>query len=480
MTAPMQTTLYSFLGFLFVFLAVGLLSVRKSRKSAEDYLLASRDVGSCFAGLSGAATTASGFAFTGIVGFAYHAGFSASWLILGAVIGSMIAFFFTVRRLRTHSQRQGATSYSEFLTHNLGRGKRVVQVVIGLVTLVALSLYASGQLAAGSKALHVLFDWDYKMGAILGAIMVVLYCFAGGIRASIWTDVAQSVVMLAAVYVLMWVALSKVGGFGGLHDRLYAIDPAMVDWLPRDNPYGKVMFLLGWFFLGVGFIGFPHVMVRFMTVRKPKYAMQALLWYQGYYIVFYFAAVTVALTTRLLVDSAATGGTFDSELALPLLALDLLPPVLVGLVLAGIFASTISTADSLILSCTASLSRDLFTRWRDSYVFLKICTFLVTVFALGLALFGSQSVFSLILLSISIMSAAFAPILIVRVMRWPLDSLTALAMMAGGVGTVMWWRFAGLHIHVNDAFPGFMAALLSYGLMRIVLHFCKRIVRKKS
>lgn len=470
MTAATQTTLYSFLCFMFAFLVVGLLSVRKSRKSAEDYLLASREVGPCLAGLSGAATTASGFAFTGIVGYAYMAGFSASWLILGAVIGSILSFGFTVRRLRSLSQRQKTASYSEFLTGNIGKGRRAVQIVIGLVTLVALSLYASGQLAAGSKALHVLFGWEYGMGAILGAIIVVLYCFAGGIRASIWTDAVQSVVMLVAVYALMWVALSKVGGFSGLHDSLYAIDPKMVDWLPRDNPYGKVMFLLGWLFLGVGFIGFPHVMVRFMTVKKPKYAIRSLLWYQGYYITFYFAAVTVALTTRLLVSG---DGGFDSELALPLLAVDLLPPVLVGLVLAGIFASTMSTADSLILSCTASLSRDLFVKWKDSYIFLKSCTLFVTLFALGIALFASQNVFGLILLSISIMSAAFAPILVVRVMRWRLDAATALIMMSCGVGAVVFWRVTGLYKHVNDAFPGFAAAALAYAFIRLVLHFCK-------
>ena len=88
--------------------------------------------------------------------------------------------------------------------------------MLGTVSIVAVTLYATAQMTAGSKALFVLFGWDYSAGAILVAVMVLLYCWAGGIRASIWTDVAQIIVMYSAMALLMIVALNEMGGVWGL------------------------------------------------------------------------------------------------------------------------------------------------------------------------------------------------------------------------------------------------------------------------
>lgn len=172
--------LYSFLAFLAFFLFVGLLSVRRRRKSAEDYLLASREISPAFVGLSGAASTASGFGFTGIIGFGYMMGLPGAWFVFGAVFGSLIAFAIVTRRFRVFTQRRGVASYSEYLATGIGKNPRLLQTVIGLVSIFAVILYATAQLTAGSKALHVLFGWEYGAGAVLGAIIVVLYCFAGG------------------------------------------------------------------------------------------------------------------------------------------------------------------------------------------------------------------------------------------------------------------------------------------------------------
>ena len=147
---------------------------------------------------------------------------------------------------------------------------RWLHIVIGLISIIAVTLYATAQLTAGSKALHVLFGWEYGVGAVMGAIIVVLYCFAGGIRASIWTDVAQIIVMYGAMTLLAIVSLMHIGGFEGLYNGLAEIDPKLVTIFPQNNPFGPLLFILGWASLGFAFIGFPHVMVRFMTLEKTK------------------------------------------------------------------------------------------------------------------------------------------------------------------------------------------------------------------
>ncbi len=456
-----DTVIYSFLVFLAGFIFIGLLSVRARQKSAEDYLLAGRSVGPAFVGLSGAASTASGFGFTGIIGFGYVMGFAGAWFIFGIVCGSFIAFWLTSRRLRTYSQRRKSASYTEFLASGAQLDSRRLRLVLGLVGLFAVTLYATAQLTAGSKALHVLFGWDYNAGAIMGAIIVLMYCWAGGIRASIWTDVAQIIVMYGAMTILMAVSLNAIGGFAGLYGSLQAIDPQLVNWLPADNPYGPLLFILGCLSVGISFIGFPYVMVRFMTLKSPKETRKAIWWYEGSYAAFYVTAYIVALCTRVLVPDAAD---FDTELALPELAVEMLPAALVGVILAGIFAGTISTADSLVLSGTASLSRDVFHKYRESYIFMKLATLAVTAAALVTALYGTKSVFDLVMFVIALMGAGFAPLLLVRVMRWPITEKLALLMIVAGLIAAVYWRLAGQHVHVFDALPGMVVALAVYGL----------------
>ena len=81
---------------------------------------------------------------------------------------------------------------------------KYVQLFGGLIILIFLSTYAAAQLNAGSKSMHVIFGLDYRLGAIIGGVIVLLYCFSGGIRASIWTDAAQSLVMIVAMFLMVF------------------------------------------------------------------------------------------------------------------------------------------------------------------------------------------------------------------------------------------------------------------------------------
>lgn len=454
-----DTVIYSFLGFLCVFLLIGLLSFRKRQKSPHDYLLASREISPMFAGLSAAASTASGFGFIGIIGYGYVMGFAGAWFIFGIIFGTLIGFGLTSRRFRVFSQRYNCVSYTEFLSANVEKKTPLFALVLGIVGTAALTVYATAQFTSGSKALHVLFGWDYSVGAIMAAIIVLLYCWAGGIRASIWTDVAQIIVMYVAMFLLMVAALSEIGGFSGLYESLKTIDPKLVRVFPENNMFGPLMFILGCLSVGLSIIGFPHVMVRFMTLKSPKDAKKALYWFEGSYGLFYITAYIVALCTRVLVPDAAD---FDKELALPLLSIELLPSMLVGVILAGIFAGTISTADSLILSSTASLSRDIFHRYKESYVFMKFSTLLFTVLALIISLTASASVFDLVMFVIALMGSGFAPLLLIQVMRMPLTQNLALTMMVSGVGAALLWRFQGYHTQVFDSFIGMVVAFSVY------------------
>ena len=170
--------------------------------------------------------------------------------------------------------------------------------------------------------------------------------------------------------------------------------------------------------------------------------------------------VGVGFMARLLLPETAN---FDAELALPTLSQQLLPDVLVGLVLAGLFAATISTADSQILSCTAAITRDLFPRIK-SYMMTKFVTIGVTAVALGIALAGPDSVFDLTLIAWSALAAIFSPLLMVYVTGGRPNYKLAVAMMASGLVTVILWRAFELSDMVYDAMPGMIVGLIVYNI----------------
>lgn len=194
----------SFGFFLMLFVGVGILSTLKQKATTEDYLLAGRNVSPWLVALSAIATWNSGFMFIGMIGLTYTLGLSAMWLAIGLIVGDYIMSTFVHARLRQNSEKHESLTYAGALATWNGTNYRWVRLVGGLVTVLFLCAYAAAQLNAGSKALHVLFGWDYSVGAIIGCVMVVAYCFAGGIRASIWTDAAQSIVMFSPWQFWRW------------------------------------------------------------------------------------------------------------------------------------------------------------------------------------------------------------------------------------------------------------------------------------
>src|SRR5690606_8757719 len=195
------------------------------------------------------------------------------------------------------------------------------------ISIIFLSTYASAQLLAGSKALHVLFDWPIWYGAVLGAILVSIYCMAGGIRASIWTDAAQSLVMIVAMALLLLVCIKDLGGMSQTYQQLSQIDNYM-NWFPQDlwipGMAGLLVFVISWLFAGISVIGQPHIMVRFMSLDETRKINSAKAYYYVWFTAFYCMATAVGLLSRLYFPDTAN---FDSELALPTIAKDLLNPV---------------------------------------------------------------------------------------------------------------------------------------------------------
>jgi len=216
--------LVSFIIFLSCFAIIGLSSAKFASKNKEDYYLAGRSVSAWLAGLSAVATNNSGYMFIGVIGYTYYAGLSAIWLMIGWIAGDLIASFYIHKKVQQQAKKTGAVSVMSLVSLWQGENFQLLRRLLAWTALLLMTAYAAAQFIAGSKALHVLLDWPIWMGAILVAVMVAAYCFAGGIRASIWTDAAQSFVMVAAMSILLFAAVQHIGGFNQVITELRQVD----------------------------------------------------------------------------------------------------------------------------------------------------------------------------------------------------------------------------------------------------------------
>lgn len=453
--------LVSFMGFLLGFFAVGVLSAVKARPSRDDYYLAGRTVSPWLAGLSAVATNNSGYMFIGVIGFTYASGLSAVWLMVGWIAGDWIASLFIHRRLRAMSAATGEASYAAVISRWADLGSPFWGRLAGTIMVLFLGAYAAAQLSAGGKALQGTLGWDPDVGVVLVAAMVLVYSVAGGIRASIWTDAAQSSVMLIAMGVLCFEGIAGLGGWGAALDSWRAV-PGFFDLDPGSllvpGGAGLALFAVGWMFAGFSVVGQPHIMVRFMALDATASFQRTRLWYYGYFTVFYALATLAGMLSRLYLPEL---GGMDRELALPTMAAALLPPALVGLVLAGIFAATMSTADSLVLSCSSALTQDLLPGDRRKPWQLKTATAAVTGLALYIALHETRGVFDLVVFSWSALASAFAPILILLAFGRRIGDATAVALTISGVAIAVSWRMAGWHDAVYEGLPGILGPLIA-------------------
>jgi len=461
--------LTSFIAAMAVFVLIGLGSVMRSRGTKDDYYLASRDVSPAFAGLSAIATNNSGFMFIGLMGYTYAAGVASLWVMVGWIVGDFLMSLVIHRRLRESTEKHNEVTFAGVLARWHDTDFRILRIVVALLTLAFLGAYAAAQLTAGGKALQAMFGWTPGSGAILVATMVALYCLAGGIRASIWTDVAQSVVMLFAMSIMLVVALVSVGGVGAAVEELSTVPGFLApfpDELKLPAPSGPVLFVVGWMFAGMSVIGQPHIMVRFMALESAGKLRRTRMYYYGFFTVFYTFAAGVGLLSRLLLPDL---GSMDPELALPTMAMELLPGIFAGIVIAGLFAATISTADSLVLSCSSALTHDLLPQKIEKPLELKAGTLLIVVLALIIALNGTQSVFALVIFSWSALASAFGPLLYVYSRGLRVAESQALLMIGVGVGVAIGWRWLGWHNDIYEGMPGMLAGWLTYHATRPML-----------
>ncbi len=459
--------LLSFLLFMFFFAGVGLASMRVKEDTTDDYLVAGRGMHPGLAALSAVSTWNSGYMFIGFIGFIYLQGYSAIWIAVVSTIGQLVAWIWLYKYIQKEGEERGIRSLTSLVSSTTGSPEAKVAAVLSVLFL---SIYAAAQLTAGGVALETMLDWAPTVGILIGFVLVVAYCYAGGIRASIWTDAAQSSVMIVGSTILCLVAVKNSGGLSGLHDQLAAVDDSMVSLFPSGLRFGAALWIAAFFLGGLGVAGQPQVVSRVMTLKDDAARKQAMVWFFVWQTPFIILMFIIGLACRVLLPELGTDG---AQTGLPLLAMEQLSPFLGGVILASIFAATMSTADSQVLACTAAITDDVRPEWSQNHKATKMVTLGMAVFATVISLVGQQfpgfgdSVFSLVVLAVYGLGAIFVPMILVRMMGYEPDTTHSILMMLAGFFGVIGWVTFGLDgaDGLFPSVPGVGAAFATHFLL---------------
>lgn len=322
----------------------------------EEYFLAGRSMGGFALAMSLVTTYTSASSFIGGPGIAYTLGLG--WILL--VVIQIPTTFLTLgvlgRRFADFGRKTGALTISQFLQSRYQSGVLVsVTSLFMIVFFVAIML---AQFIGGARLFQAITGTPYVAGLLLFGLTVVVYTTIGGFRAVVLTDIVQGVVMLFASVAVLWGVVDAGGGLTNVMRTLEAIDPGLLR--PSGDGGGTpAPFLLSfWVLIGLGVLGLPQTAQKCLAFKDNASMRNAMVY--GTVVIGFILLAThlTGVFGRAVLPDLPVG-----DLVMPTLIVQLLPPVLSGMFVAGVLAAIMSTVSSMLIIASATLIRDLYLQW---------------------------------------------------------------------------------------------------------------------
>jgi len=455
-------TIISFSVYTVFIIGLGIYSARHSKRNHIDFFLAGRNLGAWLTSISASASSESGWVMLGLVGAAFSQGIGAFWLIPGCLAGIYVNWFIVADRIRDYSNRNSVVTISDYFSSKIVKHKHFIRFLSAAIIFIAMFVYVSAQFIAAGKAFNSVFNIPYRHGVLIGAIIILIYAVAGGFRAVVWTDFIQGSLIVFTLVIMPFLILFRVGGISPLLSVLKNQDTSLLSLTGGNTGFALIGFILGWAGIGLGYPGLPHVLVRFIA-SKNKVSIKrggiiALFW--AFFV--FSGAIMLGLTTRVYFLSLA-----DAEQALPIAAVQLMPGILSGLVLAAVLGAIASTADSQLMVAASCLANDVIKRLKKNLkdtgqlIVNRLSVLIVGLSALIFAYLEEKVIFTFVLYAWAVLGAAFGPVIILSLCWKKLSTYgTITGMITGALIPVLWRNVEFLSNLVYELIPAFIFSLL--------------------
>lgn len=460
----------------------------KKNKNTDDFYLGGRKLGPLVTAMSAEASDMSSWLLMGLPGLALMCGLAeASWTAIGLAVGTYLNWLFVARRIRVYSHRINAFTLPDFFAKRFGDKSNILTCVSAIFIIVFFIPYTASGFSACGKLFASLFGMDYVLAMILSAAVIAIYCTLGGFLAASTTDFIQSIIMTVALFVVVGLGEGLINGFQNVFANVQSLNGYLNLFQGFDVAAGKTMSYgalpiastLAW---GLGYFGMPHILLRFMAIeddRKLKTSRRvATVWV----VISMAVAVLIGVVGYSLMKANILPAYADSsaaetvvvDVAKFLSGFGYVPAVVAGIILAGILASTMSTADSQLLAAASSISQNLMTETfkikmsqKASMWLARISVLAISVVAVFLALNPSSSVFHIVSFAWAGFGAVFGPVVLLSLFWKRANKWGALAgMLSGGISIFVWkffirTAFAGSVLDIYELLPAFLIACIA-------------------
>lgn len=455
----------------------------KSTSFSSDFYLGGRKLGPFVTAMSAEASDMSSYLLMGLPGLAYLSGLAdVGWTIIGLGLGTYLNWLLTARRLRRYTEVTESYTLPQFFSKRFHDDKNLLSALSALIIILFFIPYTASGFAACGKLFSSLFGWNYMASMLVSAVIIVSYTAAGGFLAASFTDFIQSIIMTIAIFIVLAFASVSAGGVGAVIENakslpgFLSLTSSYSESTAASSPYSllKIISTVAW---GLGYFGMPHILLRFMAIEdEKKLALSRRV-----------ASIWVVIAMAIAVFIGLAGRALSSECIIPVLhgsasetiiirIADLLSrhgvlaSILAGLTLAGILASTMSTADSQLLAASSSVSENILQEAmklklgsRTSMLAARITVIIIAILGIIIARDPSSSIFSIVSFAWAGFGASFGPVVILALF-WKRATLSgALAGMASGGISVLVWKFLisplGGAFAIYELLPAFIIGL---------------------
>lgn len=470
--------------YLFGMLVIGFLCSKKS-DSVQDFYLGGRKLGPVVTAMSAEASDMSSWLLMGLPGLAYLTGVAdAFWTAVGLAVGTYLNWLLVAKRIRCYSQVTDAITVPDFLSKRYGDKRRWLTSLAAVTIVIFFVPYTASAFAACGKLFSSLFGVSYHGALIVSAVIIVGYCALGGFLAASMTDLVQSMVMTLSIVVILGFGIFTAGGWGAVMDNARELPGYLSLTLTHNAVNGtaeiynplNIFSMLAW---GLGYFGMPHILLRFMAAGDAAKLRLSRRIASIWVLISLGVAVLIGLVGNSMTSVGAIPALEGSEsetLIVRVAALlsqnGWLAAIVAGVILSGILAATMSTADSQLLAASSSVSQNLLREAmgikmseKASIAAARITVILVAVIGVVLAFDPNSSVFEIVSFAWAGFGATFGPVVLFALF-WRRSNLWgSLAGMGVGGVAIFVWKYAirplGGLWDIYELLPAFLLASLT-------------------
>lgn len=465
--------LISIAAYLALVLIIGIVC-SKQNNTVDDFYLGGRKLGPLVTAMSAEASDMSSWLLMGLPGVAYLSGASeAVWTALGLAVGTYLNWLIVSKRLRNYSQKIDAITIPEFFSKRFGENKKIIMAISAVIIIVFFVPYTASGFAACGKLFGTIFGIDYHLAMVISAIVIVGYTTIGGFLAASTTDFMQSIIMTLALLIIVGFGVYSAGGFANVIDNASALPGYLSltsSYVPSEStaqPFGilSIFSLLAW---GLGYFGMPHILLRFMAIKDSKQLKTSRRVATVWVVISLAVAVFIGFVGLAMTKSGAMENLADSETIIISISSLLAEngavfALIAGVILAGILASTMSTADSQLLTASSGVSENIIggllkikTSKSMAMVIARVTLIVISAVAVILAWDPNSSVFNIVSFAWAGFGASFGPIMLCALFWKRTNKYGALSGMVAGGAMVFIWKYIIAPIGVTNQSLAFL------------------------